>query len=129
MPYIRDIKKTNPELFKPRHFSSNEQTLELVTGDNDRVNSAWQYFRSDPGEDKGFTGTRIRSIRTLAGVHLEWQERLMSSFATMSATNHRLTSARGRVGFIGWSKTLCYVTGGAAWASTEYNGHMTHYQR
>jgi hypothetical protein len=29
------------------------------------------------------------------------------------------------VGFIGWSKTLCYVTGGAAWASTEYNGHMT----
>jgi hypothetical protein len=33
------------------------------------------------------------------------------------------------VGFIGWSKTLCYVTGGAAWASTEYNGHMTHYRR
>jgi opacity protein-like surface antigen len=43
----------------------------------------------------------------------------------MSATNHRLASVRGRVGFIGWSKTLCYVTGGAAWASTEYNGHMT----
>jgi len=32
---------------------------------------------------------------------------------------------RRRVGFIGWSKTLCYVTGGAAWANTEYNGHMT----
>jgi hypothetical protein len=38
-------------------------------------------------------------------------------------------SVRGRVGFIGWSKTLWYVTGGAAWASTEYNGHMTHYRR
>jgi hypothetical protein len=37
MPYIRDIRKTIPELFKPRHFSSNEQTLELVTGDNDLV--------------------------------------------------------------------------------------------
>jgi len=47
------------------------------------------------------------------------------SFATMSATNHWLASVRGRVGFIGWSKTLCYVTGGAAWANTEYNGHMT----
>jgi len=47
------------------------------------------------------------------------------SFAAMSATNHSLASVRGRVGFIGWSKTLCYVTGGAAWASTEYNGHMT----
>jgi hypothetical protein len=47
----------------------------------------------------------------------------------MSATDHRLASVRGRVGFIGWSKTLCYVTGGAAWASTEYNGHMTHYRR
>jgi hypothetical protein len=51
------------------------------------------------------------------------------SFATMSATNHWLSSGRDRVGFIGWSKTACYVTGGAAWASTEYNGHMTHYRR
>src|SRR5713226_5133604 len=33
--------------------------------------------------------------------------------------------ARPRVGFIGWSKTLCYVTGGAAWASTEYNAWGT----
>jgi outer membrane immunogenic protein len=47
------------------------------------------------------------------------------SFATMSATDHWLASVRGRVGFIGWSKTLFYATGGPAWANTEYNGHMT----
>ena len=39
-------------------------------------------------------------------------------------TNHRLASVRRRVGFIGWGKTLCYVMGGAAWASTEL-----HYRR
>lgn len=47
------------------------------------------------------------------------------SFATMSATDHWLASVRGRAGFIGSSKTLFYVTGGPAWASTEYVGHMT----
>jgi outer membrane immunogenic protein len=47
------------------------------------------------------------------------------SFATMSATDHWLASVRGRAGFIGWSKTLFYVTGGPAWANTEYVGHMT----
>src|SRR5262245_60176055 len=52
------------------------------------------------------------------------------SFATMSATNHWLASVRGRVGFIGWSKTLYYVTGGAAWASTEIQwAHDSHYRR
>jgi outer membrane immunogenic protein len=49
------------------------------------------------------------------------------SFATMSATNHWLASVRGRVGFIGWSKTLFYATGGAAWANIEFNGHMTRF--
>ncbi len=52
------------------------------------------------------------------------------SFAAMSATNHSLASVRGRVGFIGWSKTLYYVTGGAAWASTEIQwAHDSHYRR
>ena len=47
-----------------------------------------------------------------------------------SATNHWLASVRGRVGFIGWSKTLYYVTGGAAWASTEIQwAHDSHYRR
>jgi outer membrane immunogenic protein len=32
---------------------------------------------------------------------------------------------RGRAGFIGWSKTLFYFTGGAAWANADYGGHMT----
>ncbi len=46
------------------------------------------------------------------------------SFATMSATNRWLASVRGRVGFIA-NTLLFYVTGGVAWANTEYNGHMT----
>jgi outer membrane immunogenic protein len=47
------------------------------------------------------------------------------SFATMSGTNSWLASMRGRAGFIGWSKTLFYVAGGAAWSNANYVGHMT----
>jgi outer membrane immunogenic protein len=47
------------------------------------------------------------------------------SFATMNTNNPWPASVRGRVGFIGWSKTLFYVTGGAAWANADYTGHMT----
>jgi opacity protein-like surface antigen len=61
----------------------------------------------------------LRMTQTRMARKLRHDERYQSSLA----------SVRGGVGFIGWSKTLCYVTGGAAWASTEYNGHMTHYRR
>ena len=55
------------------------------------------------------------------------------SFATMSATNHWLASVRGRVGFIGWSKTLYYILREERHILREerhgpapkYNGHMT----
>ncbi len=47
------------------------------------------------------------------------------SFATMSASNVLLASVRGRLGFTAWSNTLFYLTGGVAWATAEYNGHMT----
>jgi outer membrane immunogenic protein len=47
------------------------------------------------------------------------------SFATMSATDNWLASVRARFGFIAVSNTLLYVTGGAAWVSTAFNGHMT----
>lgn len=43
----------------------------------------------------------------------------------MSTTNRSLASVRGRAGLIGWSKTLFYFTGGAAWADVDYSGHMT----
>jgi hypothetical protein len=62
-----------------------------------------------------FEGDALASVPTIGP----------GSFATMSATIIGWPACAGRVGLIGWSKTLCYVTGGAPWASTEYNGHMT----
>jgi outer membrane immunogenic protein len=38
---------------------------------------------------------------------------------SMSANTQWLSSARGRLGFVGWN-TLWYVTGGGAWANVEY---------
>jgi outer membrane immunogenic protein len=45
-----------------------------------------------------------------------------SSFA-MSANTEWLASARAKFGYVAWSNTLLYVTGGAAWANIEYNTH------
>jgi outer membrane immunogenic protein len=40
----------------------------------------------------------------------------------MSANTKWLASVRGKFGFVGWN-TLWYVTGGGAWANTEYTGN------
>jgi hypothetical protein len=47
------------------------------------------------------------------------------SFATMSATNHWLASVRGRVGFIGWSKTFTTSQEERHGPAPKCNGHMT----
>ncbi len=38
----------------------------------------------------------------------------------MSANTEWLSSARGRLGFVGWWNTMFYATGGVAWGRIEY---------
>jgi outer membrane immunogenic protein len=42
------------------------------------------------------------------------------SSVTLYANTQWLASARAKLGFTGWFNTMLYVTGGAAWANTEY---------
>jgi outer membrane immunogenic protein len=111
---------------------------------------AWTYF--NPNNSALFTLSQGSELGAVGGLHGGYNWRLAptwligvegdmswtslsqtrsvptigpGSFATMSATDDWLASARGRVGFIDASDTLFYVTGGAAWVNTEYNGHMT----
>lgn len=70
------------------------------------------------GIEGDISGTSLDQTRTVPTIGT-------GSFATMSATSPSLESVRGRVGFIGWRKTLFYFTGGAAWANGDYGGHIT----
>jgi outer membrane immunogenic protein len=112
--------------------------------------SDWTYFNPNNGASFSLTpGAELRAAgglqggynwqlasRWLVGIEgdISWtsldQTRTVptigtGSFATMSATSPSLGSVRGRAGFIGWSKTLFYFTGGVAWANGDYSGHMT----
>jgi hypothetical protein len=42
--FYRLMKPTNPELFKPQHIVSNENTLDLYTNESDRLRRAWSYI-------------------------------------------------------------------------------------
>jgi opacity protein-like surface antigen len=71
------------------------------------------------GIEADISWTSLGQTRTVPTIGL-------GSFATMSATDRWLASLRGRVGFIATNHTLLfYLTGGAAWANSEYRGHMT----
>jgi outer membrane immunogenic protein len=112
--------------------------------------SDWNYF--NPNNGASFSLAPGGNLRAAGGLHggynwqlasrwlvgvegdMSWTSLVQSravptigpgSFATMSGTNSWLASMRGRAGFIGWSKTLLYFTGGAAWANTDHTGHMT----
>jgi outer membrane immunogenic protein len=112
--------------------------------------SDWTYFNPNNGASFSLTpGAELRAAgglqggynwqlasRWLVGIEgdISWtsldQTRSVptigaGSFATMSATSPSLGSVRGRAGFIGWTKTLFYFTGGVAWANGDYSGHMT----
>src|ERR1700738_2570718 len=99
--------------------------------------SDWTYFNPNNGASFSLTpGNNLRAAGGLKGCYnwrlaprwllgiesdISWTSLAhtrmvptigLGSFATMSATDHWLASVRGRVGFIGWSKTLCYGPGG-----------------
>ena len=42
----RELLKTAPDVFRPKHSKSNEQSLSLATADIDRVRRAWEYIYS-----------------------------------------------------------------------------------
>ena len=45
-----------------------------------------------------------------------------NAIITLDTKTRSLTSARARLGYTGWwTNTMLYVTGGAAWANTQYN--------
>ena len=47
---------------------------------------------------------------------------LQPSSLTMSENVRWLASVRGRLGFVAWTNTLLYATGGVAWQNVDYNG-------
>ncbi len=47
---------------------------------------------------------------------------LQPSSLTMSENIRWLASVRGRLGFVAWTNTLLYATGGVAWQNVDYNG-------
>jgi outer membrane immunogenic protein len=48
-----------------------------------------------------------------------------NSSVAMSANIEWLSSARAKLGYVGWWNTMFYATGGVAWANVEYSGQLT----
>ena len=114
---------TNPR--KPRYVKARERVAAWVwdLGVNDpelSPNHAWRHTFKAVGFRCGIPEKVLDAIvgHAAASVGRGYGEPTLAD--KRAASDHA-----ARVEFIGWSKTLCYVTGGAAWASTEYNGHMT----
>ncbi|MBV9628596.1 MAG: porin family protein [Xanthobacteraceae bacterium] len=74
------------------------------------------------GVEGDFSWASLTDHRTLAPLTFNGGTAMTGSSASMSANTQWLSSARARVGYVGWNNTLLYFTGGAAWANVEYNG-------
>jgi outer membrane immunogenic protein len=74
------------------------------------------------GVEGDMSWASLADHRTLAPLTFNGGTAMAGSSASMSANTQWLSSARTRIGYVGWNKTLLYFTGGAAWANVEYNG-------
>ena len=74
------------------------------------------------GVEGDFSWASLADHRTLAPLTFNGGTARAGSSASMSANTQWLSSARARIGYVGWNNTLLYFTGGAAWANVEYNG-------
>lgn len=77
------------------------------------------------GVEGDISWASLADHRTLAPLTFNGGHAMSGTSASMSANTEWLSSARARIGYVGWNNTLLYFTGGAAWANVEYNGQAT----
>jgi outer membrane immunogenic protein len=84
----------------------------------------WQFAPTwVAGVEGDFSWASLGDHRTIAPVLLIGGTPIPGSSFAISANTQWLASARGKLGYVAWSNTLLFVTGGAAWANIEYNTH------
>jgi len=115
---------TNPNVgFFPVQGVAEDDKAGFVGGFQGGYN--WQFAPNWlVGAEGDFSWAHLNDNRTSPLFNAAGLVALPNTSVQMAANTQWLASARAKFGFIGWN-TLWYVTGGGAWANTEYTGVTT----
>jgi outer membrane immunogenic protein len=111
---------TNPFPFDPVTVNRSQSALGAVGGIQGGYN--WQFTPAWVlGVEGDFSWASLSDDRTIGPLTFRGVPQQAATGISMSANTEWLSSARAKLGFVGWWNTMFFVTGGAAWANIEYN--------